>query len=184
MAKIIQESRAVSLCRTRPTMIITTLHENGVVNAATFGSYTNLGPQEIGVAIGRGGHTYRNIKREGQFVINIPTHGQIAALEICGSNTPETESELDKAGLTTSPPIKIRVPVITECVANVECEFWKEVEIGHHIFVMGKALCGHLEEEFQDKDGAIDVVKARVPFNIRYPEPLYSILGQPQSAGT
>jgi len=182
MAKIKIEAKATSLCRTRPCMIITTLHENGVVNAGTFGAYSNVGPREIAVAIGMPSHTYQNIKRTGEFVINILSQDRSAALEICGGNTPPDRSELDEAGLSSSPASEVKVPLIAEAVANIECKFWKEIEIGYHSLVIGKVLCGHLEEEFLDKDGSIDVIKAKVPFNIRYPEPIYAILGDAKPA--
>ena len=171
-------TKATSLCRTRPCMIITTLHENGVVNAGTFGAYTNVGPRQIGIAIGKGSDTYRNIKRAGEFAINIPPIEHAAALEVCGGNTPHDQSELDLAGLTTEPASEVKVPLIAECVANIECRFWKELEIGYHSFVIGEVLCGHLAENLVDSDGAIDVVKARVAFDIRYPEPVYAVLGE------
>ncbi len=168
--------KGTTLCRTRPCMIITTLHENGIVNAGTFGSYTNAGPQEIAIAIGSSSHTYTNIKRTGEFVINIPHIGIAQALEICGGNVPITESELDKANLTTEPADEIKTPIISECVANVECKYWKELKVGYHILVLGKMICGHLDKRYVDEDGSIDVVKARVPFSIRYPSPIYAVL--------
>ena len=182
MAKIVIETKITSLCRARPCMIITTLHQNGVVNAGTFGAYSNVGPQEIGIAIGKPSHTYQNIKRSGEFVINIPSQEQSYALEICGGNTIVDQSELDEAGLTTVPANQVKVPLIAEFVANIECKFWKEMEIGYHSLVIGKVLCGHLEEEYLDKDGSIDVIKAKVPFNIRYPEPIYAVLGNARPA--
>jgi len=182
MAKIRIDAKATSLCRTRPCMIITTLHENGIVNAGTFGAYTNAGPKEIAIAIGKPSHTYQNIKRTGEFVINIPSQDHIAALETCGESIPPDRSELDAAGLTAAPTVRIKTPLIAEFVANIECEFWKEMEIGYHSLVIGKAVCGHLGEEYLDESGSIDVIKARVPFGIRYPDPIYAVLGNPKSA--
>ena len=182
MSKIKIDAKATGLCRTRPCMIITTLHENGMVNAGTFGAYSNVGPREIAVAIGKPSHTYQNIKRDGEFVINIPSQKFSYALEICGGNVPIEQSELDEARLTTTPSSQVKVPLIAEFVANIECKFWKEVEIGYHSLVIGKVLCGHLEEEYQDKDGSIDVIKAKVPFSIRYPEPIYAVLGNAERA--
>jgi len=182
MAKIKIHAKATSLCRCRPCMIITTLHESGIVNAGTFGAYTNVGPKEIAIAIGTPSHTYQNIKRTGEFVINIPNQDQSGALEICGEDLPPDTSELDEAGLTATPAEQVKAPLIAEFPANIECQFWKETEIGYHSLVIGKVLCGHLEEEFLDKDGAIDVIKARVPFGIRYPEPIYAVLGDAQRA--
>ena len=178
MNKIKITTNATSLCRTRPCMIITTLHENGVVNAGTFGAYTNVGPKQIGIAIGAPTDTYRNIKRDGEFVINIPSIEHAAALQTCGMNPPHDVSELDLAKLTAEPASIVKVPLIAECVANIECRYWKELEIGYHNFVVGEVLCGHLREDLVDSDGFIDVVKARVAFGIRYPEPVFAVLGQ------
>jgi len=159
-------------------MIITTLHESGVVNAGTFGAYTNVGPSQIGIAIGTGSHTYGNVKRGGEFVINVPPIEHAAALEVCGRGVPPDQSEVELAGLTTEAASQVKAPLIAECVANVECRFWKEVAIGHHNFVIGEVLCGHLGEEFVDTDGGIDVVKARVCYGVRYPDPVYAVLGE------
>ena len=43
---------------TKPTMIITTLHASGVVNAGVFGAYTNLSSTQVGVAIARDSHAH------------------------------------------------------------------------------------------------------------------------------
>lgn len=176
MSKIFIESRVTKLCRTRPCMIITTLHDGGIVNAGTFGAYTNVGPQEIAIAIGKASHTYQNIKRTGEFVINIPHIDHADTLETCAIKTPPTESELDHAGLTTEPATKIKTPLIKECVANVECHYWKELDVGSHMLVIAKVICGHLEEQYLDIDGSIDVIKAQIPFGIRYPDPVYATL--------
>lgn len=177
MSKKLLESKATGLCRTRPCMIITTLHANGIVNGGTFGAYTNMGPREIGIAIGKTSHTYQNIKRTQEFVINIPHLGIVSALEICGRTVAETESELDQAGLSTEPAAKLQTPLIKECVANIECRYWQEIEIGYHALVLAKVICGHVDEKYLDVDGGLDVIKARVPFNIRYPAPVYAVLG-------
>lgn len=176
MKKIKVTAQATGLVRTRPCMIITTLHENGIVNGGTFGAYTNVGSEEIGIAIGMQSDTYKNIKRTGEFVINIPSIAHARALEVCGQRVPSDQSEVALAGLTTEPASEVAVPMIAECVSNVECRYWKELEIGYHSFVVGKVVCGHLAEGMADVDGALDPVKARVPFAVRYPDPLYAVL--------
>lgn len=177
MSKRVVTARLTALVRARPCMIITTLHPNGVVNAGTFGAYTSVGPAEIGIAIGMTSDTYRNLKRTGEFVINIPTLDRARAMEICGGNTPSDRSELEEAGLTAEPAREVAVPLIAECVVNIECRLWKELEIGHHSFVVGKTLVGHIEESCVDVDGGLDPVKSRVAFSVRYPDPLYAVLG-------
>lgn len=167
------------LIRTRPLILVTTLHPDGTVNAGTFGAYTNLSASEVGLAIGKPSHTYQNIKRTGELVINVLTKPIARAGQVCSQNIPPTESELDQAGLSTEPAQKVSVPLVRECVANLECKFSKEVEIGYHSLVIVACLAGHLEESVVDKDGGLDVVKAEVAFAIRYPEPLYAVLSSP-----
>ncbi|MCM8760500.1 MAG: flavin reductase family protein [Candidatus Omnitrophica bacterium] len=164
------------LIRTKPVILIVTLHPDGTINAGTFGAYTNLSSDEIGIAIGRPSHTYKNIKRTGEFTVNVLTKRISRASEICAQKIPPSESELDRASLTIEPSKKIRPPIIKECVANLECRFEKEMEIGYHSFVVGKCLVGYIEEDFIDIDGGLDVVKAEVIYNIRYPEPVYAVL--------
>ncbi len=178
MSKLKLTAKATGLCRTRPCMIITTLNPGGVPNAGTFGAYTNVGPEEIAIAIGRTSHTYANIKRDGEFVINIPSVKHAQALEDCARRISADQDEIALAGLTAVPADTVKVPMIAECVANIECKFWKELEIGHHFLVVGKVLCGHLAEECADDGGSIDVVKAQVPFGIKYPTPVYATLGE------
>jgi len=83
----LDKSKAMRLIVTRPVVVITTVHPNGVVNGGAFGAYTNLSPSEIGVAIGKPSDTYQNIKRTKEFVINIPGADLVDSLSIFGSDT-------------------------------------------------------------------------------------------------
>lgn len=179
MAKKYLEKGLCKLIRARPVLIITTLHPDGTVNAGTFGAYTNLSPEDIGIAIGKPSDTYRNILRTGEFALNVATRSMAKAAEICAKKIPTSESELDHAGLTAEPSKKISAPIIRESVASIECKFDKELEIGYHSLIIGKCVAGHIEESVIDKDGGLDVVKAEGIFSIRYPEGVYSVLSAP-----
>lgn len=179
MAKKYIEKGLTNLVRARPIIIIVTLHPDGTVNAGTFGAYTNVSGSEIGIAIGKMSHTYRNIKRNGEFTINVVNKPIAKTAEICGQNIPENQSELEIAHLHCESSRKISVPIIKECVANIECKYVKEIEINYHSFVIGRSIAGHIEEKFIAVDGGLDVIKAQAVFNIGYPEPLYATLENP-----
>ncbi|MCM8805583.1 MAG: flavin reductase family protein [Candidatus Omnitrophica bacterium] len=179
MAKKYIESNLTNLVRARPIIIITTLHPDGIVNAGTFGAYTNVSGNEIGIAIGKYSHTYRNIKRTGELVINVVSKKYAYAAEICGRDIPPSKSELELAGLHPEKAKNVSVPLIKEFVANIECKFSKELEINYHSFVIVRCLSGYIEQEFIANDGGLDVVKAEAIFNIGYPEPLYAVLSNP-----
>ncbi len=179
MAKKYIEHGLTNLVRARPIIIIVTLHPDGTVNAGTFGAYTNVSGSEIGIAIGKPSHTYKNIKRTGELTISVVTKSIARAAEICGQDLPQNESEVEKAGLTCEPSRKVLPPVIKESVANLECRFVRELEINYHSFMIVKCLAGHIEEDCIAKDGGLDVVKAQAIFNIGYPKPVYAILSNP-----
>ncbi len=183
MAKKYLEYGLTNLVRARPIIIIVTLHTDGTVNAGTFGAYTNVSGSEIGIAIGKPSHTYKNIKRTGELTINVVTKSISHAAEICGKNLPENKSELEEAGLHCQNSKRVSVPIIKECVANIECKYVKEIEINYHSFVIVKCLAGYIEEEFIAPDGGLDLIKSQAIFNIGYPEPLYATLENPFLAG-
>ncbi len=99
MAKKYIETGLNNLVRARPIIIIVTLHPDGIINAGTFGAYTNVSGSEIGIAIGKPSHTYRNIKRTGELTINVVNKPIAKAAEICGRDIPENQSELEIANL-------------------------------------------------------------------------------------
>jgi flavin reductase (DIM6/NTAB) family NADH-FMN oxidoreductase RutF len=178
MFKEVRGLEAMGYLATRPTMIITTTHASGVLNAGVFGAYTNLSPLQIGVAVSVDSHTYANILRTQEFAINIPGADLVRAIGVLADDLTPDRSEVEEAGLTARDGVTIRTPSIAECVAAVELEFDREVPIGDHSFVIGRVTGGWIREEFLDSDGRIDIFKARVFKDFKYPQPLYVLPGE------
>ena len=85
---------------------------------------------------------------------------------------------MDEAGLTLRDPLTGKTPSIAECVAAVELTFEQEVPVGGHSFMIGAVSGGWIREEFLDADGRIDIFKAGVFKDFKYPKPLYVLPGQ------
>lgn len=178
MYKETRTSEAMGYLATKPTIIITTRHASGIVNAGVFGAYTNLSPSQLGAAIGKGSHTYANIIRSGEFVVNVPGADIVKTLRVMADSIPETRSEVEEAGLKLKDGITLETPSIAECQAAVEFVFEKEVAIGYHNFVIGKVVGGWIRNAVLDDDGAIDIFKARLITDFKYPKPLYVLPGE------
>lgn len=174
----VKGTEAMEYLSTKPTMIITTLHVSGIVNGGVFGAYTNLSASQVGIAIGKGSHTYANILRSKEFVINVPGADLVKTFRIFAAAIPPDTSEVEEAGLTLKDPVTIATPSIAECAAAVECTFDREVEIGVHSFMIGRIAGGWIREEVRDADGKIDIFKARVVRDFKYPQPLYVLPGE------
>ncbi len=172
------DSSAIRFLATKPTMIVTSLHENSKVNAGVFGAYTNLSSEHVGVAVSPRADTFKNILRSGEFVINIPPASLVKTIRILAHNYPPGISEVEEAGLTLRPAVTIKTPSIAECVAAVECVFDREMPTGSHHFVIGRVTGGWIRTSVATDEGRLDIFKAQVFKDFSYPKPLYVLPGE------
>ena len=172
MYKEVTGSRAMGFLATKPTMIITTQHASGIVNAGVFGAYTNLSATQVGIAIARSSHTYTNILERKEFIINVPGADMVKAIAVLADDIPEETSEVEAAGLSLKESITGTCASIAECQAAVEMVFDREVPIGAHSFLIGKVQGGWIRETALDSDGKIYVFKVRELKEFKYTQPI------------
>nr|WP_136606767.1 flavin reductase family protein [Paenibacillus dokdonensis] len=120
----------------RPVAWVTTLADNGKVNAAPF-SYFNIvtaDPPMVSVSVQRkqGGpkDTARNAVREGEFVVHIGDGSSIQKLNQTAASLPPDQSEVESAGLTTVSSDVVRVPGIAEAKIRMECVLERSIPLG------------------------------------------------------
>ncbi|WP_213652368.1 flavin reductase family protein [Paenibacillus sp. J23TS9] len=111
----------------RPVAWVTTLADNGKVNAAPF-SYFNIvtaDPPMVSVSVqrklGEPKDTARNAVREGEFVVHIGDETSILKLNQTAASLPPDQSEVEFAGLTTVSSDVVRVPGLAEAKIRMEC---------------------------------------------------------------
>jgi flavin reductase (DIM6/NTAB) family NADH-FMN oxidoreductase RutF len=147
----------IGLVAPRPIAWVTSMDENGRLNAAPFSAYNYLctDPPIVGMGVmnrpGRGSipkDTARNIRRTGEFVINVVTEDLIEKMNICATDFPAEVSELEMAGLTTAPSSVVKVPRIAEAHAALECKEFTTMEIGRSRIVLGRVVAMFVEDQF------------------------------------
>jgi flavin reductase (DIM6/NTAB) family NADH-FMN oxidoreductase RutF len=152
----------VGLVAPRPIALITSMDEEGRLNAAPFSAYNYLctDPPIIGVGVTNRPNqmfvpkdTARNIRRTGEFVVNIVTEDIASQMNICATDFPEEMSEVELAGLTTVPSEKIRVPRLAEAHAALECTEFTTMEIGRSRIILGRVVAIYVEDRFLDPEG-------------------------------
>lgn len=152
----------VGLVAPRPIALITSMDEEGKLNAAPFSAYNYLctDPPIIGVGVtNRSNEEYvpkdtaRNIRRTGEFVVNIVTEDIARQMNICATEFPAEMNELELAGLTTVPSEKIKVPRIAEAHAALECREFTTMEIGRSRIILGRVVGVFVEDRFVDPEG-------------------------------
>ncbi len=153
----------------RPIAFITSMSEEGVVNAAPF-SFFNIvssNPPMISVSIqrkqGQMKDTARNIRANKQFVVHVVDEQNVEQVNETAANLPPEESEVTRADLTLVESTKIRVPGVKEAKVRFECELETALELGGNggnpgcDLIIARIKYYHIEESIY-MDGRIDPV--------------------------
>jgi flavin reductase (DIM6/NTAB) family NADH-FMN oxidoreductase RutF len=152
----------IGLVAPRPIAWITTMNEEGRLNAAPFSAYNYLctDPPIVGIGVTdrpTGGFipkdTARNIRRTGEFVINVVTEDLLQQMNICATDFPSEINELEMAGLTTAPSQVVKVPRIEQAHASLECREYTTMEIGRSRIILGRVVAIYVEDQFVDPAG-------------------------------
>src|SRR5271154_3498314 len=152
----------IGLVAPRPIALVTSMSEDGGLNAAPFSSYNYLctDPPIIGMGVTNrtpGGpvpkDTARNIRRTGEFVVNVVTEDLMQMMNICATDFPAEVNELEMAGFTTTPSQVVKVPRIAQAHAALECKEFTTMEIGRSRIVLGRVVSIYIEDKVVDPAG-------------------------------
>ena len=152
----------VGLVAPRPIALITTMSESGRLNAAPFSAYNYLctDPPIIGVGVTNRPDqpfvpkdTARNIRRTGEFVVNVVTEDIAERMNICATDFPPEMSEVELAGFTTARSQRVKPPRLAEAHAALECREYTTMEIGRSRIILGRVVAIHVDDEFVDPAG-------------------------------
>ena len=144
----------------RPIALITTVSTGGVVNAAPYSFFNVMGNDPPVVCIGIGPKrgdlkdTGTNIRRTGQFVVNLVSEDTVQAMNITAIDVDPGVDELAMAKLTPLASTAIAPPRIAESPVALECERLAVVDLGNgRAVVMGKVLAMHVRDDCLDAQG-------------------------------
>jgi flavin reductase (DIM6/NTAB) family NADH-FMN oxidoreductase RutF len=152
----------VGLVAPRPIALITSMDEAGHLNAAPFSAYNYLCTDPPIIAVGVTNRpdqryvpkdTARNIRRTGEFVVNVVTEDIAEKMNICATDFPPEMSEVELAGFTTVPSLKVKPPRIAEAHAALECREYTTMEIGRSRIILGRVVSIYVEDRFVDPEG-------------------------------
>jgi flavin reductase (DIM6/NTAB) family NADH-FMN oxidoreductase RutF len=152
----------VGLVAPRPIALITSMDQDGLLNAAPFSAYNYLctDPPIIGVGVtNRPGRqfvpkdTARNIRRTGEFVVNVVTEDIAAKMNICATDFPPEMSEVELAGFTTAPSQRVKPPRLAQAHAALECREHTTLEIGRSRIILGRVVAIYVEDRYLDPAG-------------------------------
>jgi len=152
----------IGLVAPRPIALVTSMNEHGGLNAAPFSAYNYLctDPPIVGIGVtDRPASSFvpkdtaRNIRRTGEFVINVVTEDLAQQMNICATDFPAEVSELEMAKFSTARSSVVKVPRIAEAHAALECREYTTMEIGRSRIILGRVVSIFVEDQFIDPAG-------------------------------
>jgi len=153
----------------RPTVVISTISKNGVSNAAPFSwnSPVSSRPPLFGFACNVKHDTWRNIKLNKEFVVNLVGEKFGPLMNILERDFPYEVSEIMEAELTEMKSSKVKPPRIAESFGWLECLMVNHIEVFNYIWIIGQVL------EVEVKKGSINEV-----IDVEKVKPLNHIFGK------
>jgi flavin reductase (DIM6/NTAB) family NADH-FMN oxidoreductase RutF len=148
-----------SLVVPRPIAWVTTLNEDGSVNAAPFSYFQLMGDDPPLAVLGIGKRldgeakdSFRNIRRSGEYVINIVTEENAELMNLSATDFPVGMSEVTALGLATEPSTLVKPPRLAAAPAQIEAREVQTVLIGNTQITIGELVMVHIRDEFIDKE--------------------------------
>lgn len=145
----------------RPTVVITTISKNGIPNAAPFSwtSPISTKPPKFGFSCSPEHDTWRNIKENGEFVVNLVGEEFGPLMHILEQDFPYEVNEMEKANLTETPSVKVKPPRIKEAFGWLECKMEEHFPVADQIWIVGEVLISEVNDEYMEE--VINVEKAK-----------------------
>ena len=143
----------------RPIAWVTTLNEDGSVNAAPFSFFNVFGSEPPLVIFAPGDRddgspkdTARNCRRTGEFVVNLVDEPLAAVMNRTSATVPYGVSETERENLETTPSSSVAPPRIAAAPAVLECKVHSIQQIGENRLILGIVHRVQVREEFFDPE--------------------------------
>ena len=138
---------------------ITTMDDDGYINAASFGTCVRVchDPVFIAFTVGKPKDTCNNVLANGEFVVNVPSFEReiLEKVRVCGLEFPPRVNELEKAGLTAIASKVVKPPRIAEYRSHFECKVEWTKQWLHRVMVVGKVVAASVDDGCVDENGYV-----------------------------
>lgn len=141
----------------RPIAWLTTRSAGGIDNAAPFSFFNMMGADPPLVAIGlmrrpdgSRKDSAANILETGEFVVNLVSETDAAAMNFTCIDAPPDFDELAHAGIETMASLSVAPPRIASAPVSMECRLFEHVEAGLTTVALGEVRHFHIRDDLID----------------------------------
>jgi len=142
----------------RPIAWVTTVSPEGVVNAAPYSFFNCLSADPPILALGVENKPDRsfkdtayNIRMTECFTVNIVDRANVEAMSVTAAGFEPEVDELEMAGLTAAPGLRVASPRIAEAPVAFECERYLGIQVSSaREIILGRIVMAHIREDIID----------------------------------
>lgn len=137
----------------------------------------NSNPPMLTVALQHHRYTYKGIKENGTFSVNVPSQDLVKETDFCGIVSGSKEDKSAICNFNVFYGSLKNAPLIEACPVNLECKVMHVLNLGSHALVVGQIEETHVSEDCLT-DGQPDVRKIKPIVFSTGSEKLYLSLGE------
>lgn len=135
----------------------------------------NTNPAIVYISVRPERYSYKMIKENKEFVINLTTEKLAYATDWCGVRSGKDYDKFKEMHLTKEKANFVKAPMIKESPVSVECKIIEEKNYGSHTTFIAEVLSINASKEFMDEKGGFDISKCNL---IAYANGGYYSLGR------
>lgn len=152
---------------------------NGKPNflAVAWGSIANAEPPMLSVAIRHTRHSFKSIRQNSTFSVNIPSANMVREADYCGITSGSRVDKVQVCGFKVFYGKLGNAPLIEQCPVNLECKVVHILDLGSHSPIVGTIEESHISESCLT-DGKPDINKIKPITYIMSPATQYQSSGE------
>lgn len=138
-----------------------TMEKSNIITVAWTG-IINTNPAMVYISVRPSRYSYKLIKEQGEFVINLTNKDLAKVTDWCGVKTGQKVDKFKEMNLHKEKSKFINCPMIKESPVSVECKVKEIKELGSHHMFIAEVLAINSDEKYIDKNGAFDISKCNL----------------------
>ncbi len=146
-----QETIAAALPRKYPEQVVLVVTRGGDgrgnIMAVGWTGIASGDPLMFMLGIDEGAYTYELIRATRTFVVAFPSDQMGAAVLHAGAVHGRNRDKLAETGLATAPALRVAAPLLSDAVANFECELADIFQPGDCPLIFGRVLVAHVNTD-------------------------------------
>lgn len=151
-----------------------TMEKSNIITVAWTG-ILNTNPAMVYISVRPTRHSYKLIKEQGEFVINLTNQNLARATDWCGVKTGAKVDKFKEMNLHKEKANFVKCPMIKESPVSVECKVKEVKKLGSHHMFIAEVLGINSDKKYIDEKGAFDISKCDL---IAYSNGHYYSLGR------